>query len=188
METFDEGLAWVWAALNDGAVRRKSPWHTMTLATVTADGIPDARTVILRGVDMEHRLLFCNGDIRAPKFAQMRDNGAVVAVLYSVPDKRQIRIRGHATVHHNDIIAAEAWAKTPEMARETYRTPYAPSTILSKNQAMVPLSFEEAYFNFAYVRIRISELEWLALSSTGHRRARYHWTPDSSVLADWLAP
>lgn len=79
----------VWFA--DAAAVNRMP-EAMTLATVDADGMPDARMVLLKGVDHEGFRFFTNYE--GTKAAQI-DNSAVAALVFHWPElQRQVRVRG----------------------------------------------------------------------------------------------
>ncbi len=64
----------------------------MTLATATADGIPDARVVLLRGFDERGFVFYTNYHSR--KAAELAENPHAALVLLWAPLMRQIRIEG----------------------------------------------------------------------------------------------
>lgn len=78
-------------------------WHTeaakevplaeaMTLATADADGFPDARMVLLKGVDAEGFRFHSNRD--SIKGTQLRENPRAALVVYWREMDRQVRVRG----------------------------------------------------------------------------------------------
>jgi pyridoxamine 5'-phosphate oxidase len=82
---FDE---WFQAAL----ARELPEAHAMTLATATRDGVPDARTVLLKGVDAGGFVFFSNYE--SDKGQQMDENPRAALVFYWQPLSRQVRVRG----------------------------------------------------------------------------------------------
>lgn len=77
----------------DEAIARGGPEPTaMTLATVDADGIPDARVVLVRGFDDRGAVWFTNR--RSAKGAQLVANPAAALVAFWPDTERQIRLRG----------------------------------------------------------------------------------------------
>jgi pyridoxamine 5'-phosphate oxidase len=69
--------------------------HAMAVATATADGVPDARTVLLKGFDEDGFVFFTNYESR--KGAQLAENPRAALVFYWKPLGRQIRISGSVT-------------------------------------------------------------------------------------------
>lgn len=66
--------------------------EAMTLATVDADGAPDARMVLLKGVDDEGFRFYTNG--RSVKGAQLDAAPRAALVIYWREQDRQVRVRG----------------------------------------------------------------------------------------------
>src|SRR5579871_3453770 len=64
----------------------------MTLATNSADGVPDARMVLMRGFDDRGFVFYTN--YRSAKARQLEQNPQAALVFYWAPLTRQIRITG----------------------------------------------------------------------------------------------
>lgn len=77
----------------DEAVAARLPEPTaVTLATVDADGMPDARVVLLRGIDDRGVRWFTNR--RSAKGRQLAANPSAAIAVHWQPLERQVRIRG----------------------------------------------------------------------------------------------
>lgn len=80
----------------DDAIAAKLPLpEAMTLATVTPDGKPSARMVLLKQVDQEGFVFFTN--YRSAKAEQLDANPYAALVFYWAPFDRQVRIEGPVT-------------------------------------------------------------------------------------------
>jgi pyridoxamine 5'-phosphate oxidase len=80
----------------DGAVRAELLDATaMTLATVTGDGSPDARIVLLKDVTAEGFTFYTNYE--SAKAAQLAANPRAVLVFFWAELERQVRISGTVT-------------------------------------------------------------------------------------------
>jgi pyridoxamine 5'-phosphate oxidase len=64
----------------------------MTLATATADGIPSARMVLLKGLDARGFVFYTHYD--SPKGAELDANPRAALVLYWPELERQVRVTG----------------------------------------------------------------------------------------------
>ena len=69
--------------------------NAMTLATVTPDGTPDARIVLLRGVDERGFVWFTNRT--SPKGRELAANPHAALVFVWLPLHRQVRVTGTVT-------------------------------------------------------------------------------------------
>ena len=64
----------------------------MTLATATADGVPSARMVLLRGLDDRGLVFYTNSESR--KGRELQENPRAALVLHWEPLGRQVRVEG----------------------------------------------------------------------------------------------
>ena len=87
-DPFDQFAAWYRAAREDGAPLPDA----MTLATVDADGRPDARTVLLKGAGPDGFRFFTNYE--SAKGGQLEARGMAAIVFYWRELDRQVRARG----------------------------------------------------------------------------------------------
>lgn len=96
--------------LNDAILQGVQEPHAMTLSTVDADGIPDARVLILKNVD--HRGWHFAIKVASPKGRQLAANPQAALTFYWPALGRQIRLRGTATALPTDE-CAEDFATRP---------------------------------------------------------------------------
>jgi pyridoxamine 5'-phosphate oxidase len=98
-----------WLAL--AARREPSDANAMTLATVDADGAPDARMVLLKGVDAAGFVFYTNTE--SAKGVELAAHPAAALVFHWKSIRRQVRVRGAVT----PVSAAEADAYFATRAR-----------------------------------------------------------------------
>jgi pyridoxine/pyridoxamine 5'-phosphate oxidase len=187
--SLDAALDAALTILSIGAADRRSPFHTMTVATVREDGSPSARTVVLRSFDRAKRTLSFHCDARTRKFAELKRSPRFAAHFYDAGAKLQLRLDCEAALHSNDTVSEQAWAVSQPMSRECYRQAAAPGSALDDPAEASASAKEavEAFKNFAVISGRILALEWLYLASAGHRRALFTWR-DGELRQSWLAP
>jgi pyridoxamine 5'-phosphate oxidase len=77
---------------DDAAAAEVTEPNAMTIGTVDADGMPDARIVLVRGVDDKGLTFFTN--YRSAKSQQLATNDGCVAVFGWLDLHRQVRVRG----------------------------------------------------------------------------------------------
>ncbi|MEM8877759.1 MAG: pyridoxamine 5'-phosphate oxidase family protein [Pseudomonadota bacterium] len=181
-----------WQLLRRGTKDRRSAFHTLTLATVASEGLPEMRVVVLREVDRERRLLRFNTDLRTPKFAELTANPRVAIQGYDPRRKVALRLAGIARTEAGTERVQAVWDGMKDMSRECYRVGQSPSTPIPspEESPLHGLSEEEAFANFALVDVVLTRLEWLYLRHGGHMRARVTWpddaAPGSAPDATWL--
>jgi len=84
--------AWLQEAVDSGL---KEP-SAMTVATVEADGHPDARMLLLKGCDERGFVFFTN--MESPKARALLNDSRTALCFYWAEIDRQVRIRGRAAV------------------------------------------------------------------------------------------
>lgn len=183
-DDLDATLAEAFTLLRRGVVDRKSPFRTLNLATVALDGTPSVRTVVLRSFDPATRTARFHTDRRSAKPAEIAAEPRVALHGYDRGAQVQLRLSGVATLHDGDAVADSAWARSGPGARACYAIQPAPGTPVAA-PVPAPTLDDTARDQFLVVQVLVHRLEWLWLSSAGHRRARFCWN-GTGWDADWL--
>lgn len=180
-----------WSLLHRALTEPGSAFRTPVLATTDDMGSPQARVVVLRAVERAIRRVRFHTDRRSPKLREIERNPRVAIVGYDAAAKVQIRLSGVAVPHAGDALAAEAWAASAVYSRLCYAQAEAPSLAIAAPGSAPQLTDDSAAAgaaNFVAVVVVIDRMDWLYLSSQGHRRAGFTWAADGSLQATWLAP
>ena len=96
-----------------GATELNDP-EAMTLATVDADGLPDARMVLCKGADQRGLVFYTNID--SAKGRELKGQPRAAALFHWKSLRRQVRIRGLVT-QVNDEEADAYFATRPKQAQ-----------------------------------------------------------------------
>lgn len=181
----------VWVRLESGAARADDPFHTPSVATVGAFG-PAQRTVVLRQVDPAGRRVICHTDRRSAKTREVVADPAMSWHFYDRRSKLQIRLHGQGSLHTDDSLADACWARTAKRSKACYNIAHEPGQSTTQPpQAPSPPSDDaeerHARENFAAIACRVDFIDWLYLSSAGHRRAfiEYH---EQRTAVTWVTP
>ena len=187
-----------WLLLEQSIDDPTSPVRTPVLISVSADGLAQGRTVVLRAFNRQQRQLKIYTDVRSEKVAQLRTQPVCTLVAYQPNPMIQLRLKTNAVVNHNNEITRESWAVMPGPNRCNYLTDPNPGSISVKatdgrpiiNAESVPTNDENeiAYSHFSVIVFAINELEWLYLPRRGHRRAQFIWDRTNSLQSNWLIP
>jgi len=191
MNSLEKSLVQAWELLTNGIRDRNVMFHLAKIATVTLDGRPTQRTVVLRDADAESRQLRFHTDQRSTKVREIANNPAVSVLFYDPETQVQIRIDGDATVHAGDAVAEAAWAETRHFSKACYLAPNAPGTPVSEPPVAPSYDADEdqiAYENFCAVVISVSRLEWMHLAVQGHKRAQFNWDNAGRLEMSWISP
>ncbi len=175
-----EALETAWRLLERGAADRRSPLHTPVVASVDADGAPDARVMVLRAAVRATMQLRFHTDARSPKCVAL--DGRPVSVLgYHPGEAVQLRLSGTARIVTEGTEIGAIWANSTPFARRCYLLEAAPGTPIAEPASGLPAWVEgrkpdeaelvPARANFALVVVDITAVDWLHLAQGGHRRA-----------------
>jgi len=99
------------AWLAEAVAKEPNDAHAMTLATVDADGAPDARMVLLKDVDARGFVFYTNAE--SAKGTQLAVHPVAALVFHWKSLRRQVRVRGSIS----EVTAAEADAYFASRAR-----------------------------------------------------------------------
>lgn len=191
MKSLEQTLIDAWSLLTNGVKDRHSAYHLVKVATVTPDGRPSQRTVVLRDADDDTWTLRFHTDRRSNKVSELGANPAICVLFYDALEKVQLRVDGRAVVHMDDGVSEAAWAATRSFSKACYLAPDAPGTAVSEPPSAPKFDPGEdhvAYEHFCAVRIHVERLEWLHLDARGHRRAAFTRDSDRQVSMSWISP
>jgi general stress protein 26 len=190
-----DGLAEAaWGRLQQAGDDPDHPMRTLVLATVSRDGGPEARVMVLRGADRRLGKLWFYSDRRSEKIEHLRRQARVTAVTYDPETGVQLRARGTAGVHESGSLADQHWSQVGMAVRALYASPDAPGRPLRQPDPRlmgVKRSIDAggeaaARSNFAVIEITVDAIEWLQVVQGEQRRAIMFAGTDWAVQA--LAP
>ena len=169
----------IWTELQRATVDRHHEWRSPVLATTGLDGLPQARTVVLRSADASTSQLVFFTDSRSPKAAELLAQPATTFVFWSKRLNWQLRVRAQAQVHGTGPLVESAWDRVSQSpAAGDYLAHAAPGAAMGSSTSSVHQTH-----HLAVVVARIDSMDWLELAREGHRRARL----DNGLLT-WLVP
>lgn len=171
----------VWLRLARGVHDRHAPARHPTLATVTPDGRPQARTVVLRAADKQAGTLDIHTDLRSAKIGELRTAPFAALHVWDASAHLQMRLEVLVTLLTGQDVAS-IWAGVPEASRISYGTSPAPGQPIE--QALAYTKGPDPAC-FAVLRLKVKTIDALHLGPN-HRRARFDRVDDWA--GKWLAP
>ena len=173
--------AQVWARLVRGVRDRRAPARHPTLATVTPDGKPQARTVVLRAADKGTGTLDIHTHLLSSKVAALRATPFAALHVWDAAAHLQMRLESTVTILIGADVAA-TWAGLPDASRQSYGSLPAPGQPIAQ---ALDYAKRADPASFAVLRLTVQTIDALHLGPL-HRRARF----DRSVgwTGTWLAP
>jgi len=159
-----------WIELGRAVHDRHHEWRTPVLATVGKDGLPNARTVVLRQADSTLQQLQFYTDRRSPKVSDLTHHPHAVLAFWSKRLNWQLRVRVNVVVHTAGPEVDAVWKRVSQSAAAgDYLSASAPGDALASAQAA---SSEQTHVHhLAIVCAQVRDIDWLELSRSGHRRA-----------------
>lgn len=163
-------LPLLWAALAQACTDRQHGWRTPVLATLGRDGVPQARTVVLRGADPVAGTLAVFTDARSPKVTELAREPLASLVFWSPALQWQLRVQAQVTVHRQGPLVEQAWEQVARTsAARDYLSANAPGAAWSPEDA----DALRPDHRLAVLLAQVQTLDWLQLSRDGHRRAHF---------------
>lgn len=192
-DSLADALEQAWGLLEEGATQRKSPFHQGVLASVSECG-PQARYVVLRGLDRARARLRFHSDRRSPKLVQLQNDPRAAWCFFG--ESVQLRVAGRCEVLGEGNEVEQAWAQTSDFARRCYRAQQAPGARqeqpgpgLPESALATPPDTADMAIgrgNFAIVQLQIESIDWLHLGHEGHRRALFE--AGDGWQGHWIQP
>jgi len=181
LQSLEQIQAEVWDQLAAAANDPHHPWRTPVLATINGH-LADARTVVLREVDMRDRRFMIYTDERASKVAQLLSHPVGTLVMWWPERGWQLRCRVHLALEVSGLAASSRWARIKlSPAAQDYLSPLPPGTMIGTPEAPTHSAVARDYFSI--ITAQVLSIDWLELHELGHRRARFNG--DDGV---WLQP
>lgn len=158
----------VWTRLIRGVHDRRAAARHPTLATVSADGTPQARTIVLRAADRCAASLRFYTDRQSAKVAELRAQPKASLHIWDNSAHLQMRLLADVSFVMDEDVTA-IWASLPEVARHSYGSTPAPGQPLRD-----ALDYQKTPDPAAFIVgvLALQEMDILHLGPQ-HRRARF---------------
>ncbi len=175
------------AALERSVRNRKGDLRNVQLATVSPEGRPGLRTLVLRGFERSPACAEMHTDARAGKVRDIAQAGQVAFLAWSAADRLQLRFEGTAAMHRGDDIARARWDALPPAARKPYGLRAASGAPITDPADQPHLPPDEQYRQFAVILVSLSSVDVLRLEPEGGQtRACARFTA-SGIEAGWVS-
>lgn len=170
-----------------------APYRFPVLATVAADGAPDARTVILRHFDRATWTVTVYSDRRAAKLAELTFRPDAMLAFYDPVAQMQVRLKGRTAIATDGGAVDAAWSALPATSRRAYLAQAAPGSSLPEPGDGLPpaaeaidlAATEAGRRHFAVIRLVGPTVDILVLDRSGNRRYRFD---PATGAGGWLIP
>ncbi len=176
------------SALERSLHDRGSDLRNVQLATLSPEGYPGLRTLVLRGFERAPACAEMHTDARAAKAREIARARQVTLLAWSSADQLQIRLEGDARLHRDDEVARARWDGLSPRARDTYGLRAEPGAPVDDPEDRSHLPPEQQYLQFAVILVSLTGIDVLRLGPEGSQtRARGRFT-GSGIEARWSGP
>jgi hypothetical protein len=151
---------------------------------MTSDGLPNARTVVLRGADAGLQSLQFFTDRRSPKITELGQQPTALLVFWSKRLNWQLRVRVRTEIQTAGQQVDTVWKWLSQSAAASdYLSVNAPGDELAVAHAApgeATDTHQTGAHQLAILIAHVQEIDWLELRRSGHRRATFgrdtwHW-------------
>lgn len=170
-----------WRHLSRGVADSRSPARYPTFVTVSPDGVPEARTVALRGASRSAGTLDVHTDIATSKVAALRQSPTAAFHVWLPRADLQIRLTVSVEILTGTDVDPQ-WDRIPAASRVSYGTLPEPGTPIAAVYAYEKPSDRD---RFAVLKCSLMAMDLVHLG-TRHRRAIF--VRDDDWAGIWLAP
>ncbi len=178
----EAGLSALERALQD----HRGELRNVQLATLSPDGRPGLRTVVLRGFERVPARAEMHTDVRADKARDITADARVSLLAWSAEDRLQLRFDGTARLHCRDDLARSRWKGLSANARTAYGLRSDPGSPIADPADQPHLPEEAQAEQFAVILVALDSVDVLRLGAEGGQtRARGRFTA-SGLAAEWI--
>jgi hypothetical protein len=170
-----------WRQPFEAALQRNAPQTQLQAATVTPEGSPAVRTILLRGLSIEGDPYFFT-DARSRKADHLRENPRLALVAWFPKSGEQFRLNGRVTLHGRHAegawaeLRARAWNDLPPHEQQFFLGPPPGQTLIRLEERPVPPGPPQ---EFLLVSLEVTEADWLVegppASRVGYRKLGGGW-------------
>ncbi len=180
-ETCDGLSKAAWEHIALGVADKTHPARHPTFSTVSTDGWPESRTVVLRAASAKEWTLEIHTDVHSDKVTSLRTNPRAALHVWVETARLQIRLQTFVEIRSGEEVA-DAWAKVPDPSRQAYGITPAPGSPI---KGALDYAKSPDQSTFAVLSCAVHRMDLVHLGQV-HRRARFTQARDWN--GEWLAP
>ena len=177
----DEFLDFGWAQISRGKADKKSPARHPTFVTSSANGFPNARTLVMRRFDRKNNQIEFHTDTASSKILALEEKPHAGIHIWLPKVQLQIQMEVIVQVKVGDI-TIPYWRDVPINSRVAYGTIPNPGSVIEG-----PFEYDHApdQKRFAVLLCDIQSIQLLLL---GVKHIRAHYKKTTNWQGEWLSP
>ena len=180
-QKLDDFLDFGWAQIYRGKADKRSPARYPTFVTSSADGFPNARTLVMRRSDRKNNQIEFHTDTASSKMLDLKKNSRAGVHIWIPKVQLQIQMDVVVEIKIGDI-TIPYWDDVPTNARVTYGTIPSPGTVIES-----PIAYDHSpdQKRFAVIVCHIERIQLLLL---GFKHVRANYKKTNNWQGEWLSP
>ena len=180
-QKLDDFLDFGWVQISRGKADKKSPARYPTFVTSSADGFPNARTLVMRRSDRKNNQIEFHTDTASLKILALEKNPRAGIHVWLPKVQLQIQIEVDVEVMVGDITIPN-WRNVPAKSAFAYGTIPAPGTAIKSSLAY---DYAPDQKRFAVLICHIQSIQLLLL---GVKHIRAYYKKTTNWQGEWLSP
>ena len=180
-QKLDNFLDFGWAQVSRGKADKKSPARHPTFVTSSLNGLPNARTLVIRRSDRKNNQIEFHTDTASSKMLALEENPCAGIHIWLPKVQLQIQMDVVVEVKVGDITIPN-WRYVPTNSKIAYGTIPSPGTVIES-----PFDYDYApdQKRFAVLVCHIQSIQLLLL---GVKHIRAHYKKTTNWKGEWLSP
>ena len=170
-----------WQQLENAMKMRDLASRQVALATVSMDGKPEVRTVVLRDVSRASSILRVNIDVVSAKVTSLDAHPFAELLYWNAETVLQLRLKARVEIMRGDETAS-IWPSIPRESRSNYGSNPETGTPISNVFDYEKLGLPQ---NFAILTFHVDDIDVVEL---GDRHRRAHFNRQSDWVWQWIVP
>ncbi len=176
------------SALQRALHERGSELRNVQLATLSPDGAPGLRTVVLRGFERAPAGLEMHTDARAAKVRDLGGDNRVSVLAWSAEAQLQLRFDGTARLHRDDAVARGRWDALSPNGRNAYGLRSDPGRRIEDPENRTHLPEDEQFRCFTVMMVSPTSVDVLRLGPDGAQTRAIGRFDGDGLSAEWVGP
>lgn len=178
----EEGLAALGRSVHD----HNGELRNVQLATMSPEGWPNVRTLVLRGFGRSPACAELHSDARAPKVRDIDHCGRVTLLAWSAAEHLQLRFTGTAMLHRADDVASARWEGLSPAARKPYGLRAVSGAPIEDPAVQPHLPAELRSAQFVVIMVSLVTVDILRLGADGEQTRASGCFTASGLTAGWI--
>ena len=180
-QKLDDFLDFGWVQIYRGKADKKSPARYPTFVTSSHDGIPNARTLVMRRSDRKNNQIEFHTDNASSKMLDLENSPRAGIHIWLPKVQLQIQMDVLVEVNVGDI-TIPYWRDVPTNSRVAYGTIPSPGTVIESSLAY---DYAPSQKRFAVLVCHIETIQLLLL---GVKHIRANYKKKNNWQGEWLSP